>query len=292
MRSLQVIAGLMIALMLPVGESRAQTVVSDLAALARSLARPSSIQWEGVAAASARGDLTNALERPIRLAESASQQYSQIRLHLVGRRLNGFQALGAFCRMTGLDWTPIEGAIVLTKPDRTPAVWRSVGRAWRTRLLREHPEWSRAHVGKPAADLDLVDVTSMAAAARLAGAYDVNVSLSTEVATSQTLVSITGRSMAVGEALSELSRQLDTQVLEQDGIFWIGTAERKDHPVEPLEAPREVRQSTSRLWQSVRTDVFTAEGWPEEISAVREWMAARGSPAGRNAGDSAEADKR
>jgi len=232
------------------------------------------VQWEGIAAGEALADLANRLGQPIWRTEAGRRRAGRTRVHLVARHLTGFQAICVLCRLAGLEWTVIDGVVAVTDAESTPAAWRLSSLAIRSRVLRAPPTGVRGQVGKDTADLDLVDVTIATATARLSEAYGLNLWLPDEVRTRQTLISLQGKAMPVGDAIAAVARQLGVRPTEADGVVWL----LPDGLTERVLGSQPARASSRRggdrrlgsSWIRLREGDLAAEGWGRDIRAVRQ----------------------
>jgi len=240
---------------------------------ARFWSHPLVLKWEGITAADAFADLSNRTMQPIWMTDAARQESAQARVHLVARSLNGFQALSVLCRMAGLEWLMVEDVVAVAPAASTPTVWRLGGANLRSRVLGDHPDWNRATPGKPTADVDLVDVTATVAAGQLSETYGLSLVLHGVLRTSQKLITLQGRSVPAREAVSELARQLGAQVREELGVVWLSPPLAHGGAAISQPVRLDTEPPRSRVWRSVQAGQVTAEGWADEIDAMRLWAA-------------------
>ncbi len=243
-------------------------------------ARRLAVQWEDLSAAEALADLANRLGQPIWTSDNVRQQASQTRVRLVARHLTGDQALSALCRLAAWDWTWTDGAIAVTVASHTPSGWRMRSAALRSHVVRERPQRARVSAREATADLDLVDATATAAAARLTEAYGLNLWLPEPVRNRQVLITLRGQSMPAADAVAGLARQLGTQPVEADGVVWLLSDDLAGTfgNARPTTAPTGkvvVSAGPKRRWTTLRAGAVTAEGWSDEIGAVRRWRERR-----------------
>ncbi len=235
-------------------------------------AQPVEASWADVTASQAVIDLANQLGRPIWMSDAARQHAARTRIHFTGRGLNGYQALSALCCLADLHWIIAEDLAAITPLAATPMGWRLIGFAYRARIRKEHPEWERARVAKPTADLDLVDATPMAATDVLGEAFSTNIGILGHAQPNQKLVSLQRQGINVAGAVAELARQLDVRVLEAAGIFWLVFRESlKESEIGSNPARQPMRRPMSRAWKTLRSGSVEAAGWADEIAAIEKW---------------------
>ena len=248
------------------------------------------VQWQGATSAQVVADLADRLGRPIWMTDAARRRAGRTRVRFAARHLTGFQAVSALCRLAGLRWLVIDGAIVLTDATRTPGAWRLASRALRLRVLAEHPQWARAHAGRSAADLDLVDTTPSAALARLGDAYQLDLWMSEAVRSGQTLVTPRGVAIPLKQAIAEFARQLAVRAVDSDGVIWLLARDEPGSVVEGAFAeeagpgvPERETVGQADRWIRLRAATIIAEGRADDIRAVRQWRGAHGEGRGKRA---------
>jgi hypothetical protein len=243
-------------------------------------ARPVSVRWLDISAAEALADLANQIRQPIWTTDGARARSAGCRVRFEAKRLNGYQAMNALCRMSGLSWTIMEDLIAVTLSEATPASWRASSALLQKRQLREHPDWAPAPVGNAKADLDLVDASPGAAADCLAGVFLTNLFVSRDLRSSQGLVTLRGSGLSAAQAIEEIARQLGVKVVQVDGVFWLGAGDSpRPIPATQGRSP-DAGPTRSGIWTVVRSGALTAEGGLDDIQAVQKWVESQGlSPA-------------
>jgi hypothetical protein len=286
------LAGLPIrsALASPIGSPAAEDGDGGRSAVSDWMQQPIAVQWRDLAADVALVELSTRLGQPVWASAAASRQARETRISLLVKHLNGFQAVCLLCRMADLEWVAVDNVIAVTVAKRTPISWRSGARALRSRVLRAHPEWGRARVGNAAADLDLLDVTVESAMSRLSEAYGVDLWAPQRVWASQTLITLRGKGIPRSRALALLAEQVGVRAVEADGAIGLvpkssGTVRTRPASIEGKGVPTFADGDASGKWITLKERNVSAEGWAEDIEAVRQWhrqttKTASSSPAG------------
>ncbi|MBN1346910.1 MAG: hypothetical protein JXQ73_29745 [Phycisphaerae bacterium] len=253
------------------------------------------VQWENVPAVQAITDLATRFNQPMWTSEAARRRIEESRVHLTARHLTGYQALSALCRIVRLDWAMADRVVVLTTPQETPSLWRAGVRGLRRLALRQRPDWGQARVETRTASLDIVDATVSAAGAKLSEAYGLNLWVSDEVRASQALLTIEGSSVDVSEAIQKLAEQCKACVLEQEGVFWVGSRDGSDVAggqqvaLATSQAAPGAMPSESHSWVTIEGGAVTVDGFADDIEAVRRWRSRHRSNGGGNPSRKVEA---
>ncbi len=233
------------------------------------------IQWGGLSVAEALRDLATRFGRPIWTSDAARRHALRTPVRLEARHLSGFGALSTLCEIAGLQWTWVDGAAAVTKPEESSVAWRLTALATQRWARQEHPSWLEARLRKHKADLNMEEVTLAAAMGRLGEAYGIDVYAPMDVLRSQKLITLRGQAVRREAALESLARQLDVRRAEAWGLVWLLP---KDAPglrtwahLRASSRPSSAPGLTREAWVSFREGAVEARGRSHRIRAVRHW---------------------
>jgi hypothetical protein len=246
------------------------------------------VHWQGIAAADALADLANRIGKPIWTSDLARQRVRETPLTMTARHLTGLGALNVVCRLVGLNWTLVDGVVAISDVRETPSAWKLVGEAIRSAVDGSRPGWSKPIVEHTTADLDLVDVSIATAVEQIAEAYGLSLWVSDDVRSRQELITLKGEAVPMTVAITTLEERLQVRALESDGVIWLvpadaaGSFQQPANTAPPAERPTTgTHVSQGNEWVRLNNGAVAAEGWEQDVYAAQEWIAHRGTIAGK-----------